>query len=125
MRLRVVALTPSRARLSRDFGERWCLLLEEAEEGGGDGSRKSEVEEDTEASREEEDLEEGEDLRDDEDKADESQLQAEVVRWMRTATLVCRSQEQQCDWRTQVGRTEGQEDAGVLVVCQYVRLVYS
>jgi hypothetical protein len=72
------------------------VLLKEAEEGGGDGSRGSEVEEDTKASREEEDLEEGEDLRDDEDKTDESQLQVEVVRWMRTATLVCWSQEQQC-----------------------------
>jgi hypothetical protein len=35
IRLRAVALTPSRALLSRDFGERWCLpvLLEEAKEG--------------------------------------------------------------------------------------------
>ena len=55
VRVNAASLTPSRARLSRDLGERWSLLLdEEAEEEGGDGSQGAKVEEDGEASREEE-----------------------------------------------------------------------
>ena len=74
VRLNAAALTPSRARLSRDLGERWCL---EAEEEGGDYSRETEEEE--EASREEGgDLQEREDLREDEEKADEEQMREGV-----------------------------------------------